>query len=215
MERERKSKLQVERQMEERQKKVDEQRKKEEQKRLAVEEKRKQKQEEEKVAAEKADSWQLVELIWCFSLCGLALDYTTFAITSDVACFKVKGRVILFICSMAWCSSKQTHYKQMNVPGWGNYSLVVLFQLPLLCCRSTTKQWCGGHWSVVSVWSRGRKDGRGEECPQTQMDGQVETFSSHNVYQAVKFIVWSYSIIFLDEVYPYMNVSWLTVFFSP
>ncbi|KAM7389248.1 hypothetical protein PAMP_023238 [Pampus punctatissimus] len=48
MERERKSKLQVERQMEERQKKVDEQRRKEEQKRMAVEEKRKQKQEEEK-----------------------------------------------------------------------------------------------------------------------------------------------------------------------
>ncbi|XP_074529598.1 uncharacterized protein map7d3 isoform X2 [Halichoeres trimaculatus] len=48
MERERKAKLQVERQMEERQKKVEEQRKKEEQKRLAVEEKRKQKQEEEK-----------------------------------------------------------------------------------------------------------------------------------------------------------------------
>lgn len=51
MERERKSKMQVERQLEERQKKVDELRKKEEQKRLAVEEKRKQKQEEEKVAA--------------------------------------------------------------------------------------------------------------------------------------------------------------------
>eukprot|EP00064_Thunnus_orientalis_P005358 superscaffoldBa00000519_g5372 len=51
MERERKSKMQVERQMEERQKKVEEQRRKEEQKRLAVEEKRKQKQEEEKVAA--------------------------------------------------------------------------------------------------------------------------------------------------------------------
>lgn len=49
MERERKAKLQVERQLEERQKKVEEQRKKEEQKRLAVEEKRKQKQEEEKV----------------------------------------------------------------------------------------------------------------------------------------------------------------------
>ncbi|CAK6964672.1 ensconsin [Scomber scombrus] len=48
MERERKSKLQVERQMEERQKKVEEQRRKEEQKRVAVEEKRKQKQEEEK-----------------------------------------------------------------------------------------------------------------------------------------------------------------------
>ncbi|XP_076594730.1 uncharacterized protein map7d3 isoform X9 [Chaetodon auriga] len=48
MERERKAKLQVERQVEERQKKVEEQRKKEEQKRLAVEEKRKQKQEEEK-----------------------------------------------------------------------------------------------------------------------------------------------------------------------
>ncbi|XP_028271756.1 ensconsin isoform X7 [Parambassis ranga] len=48
MERERKSKMQVERQMEERQKKVDEQRRKEEQKRMAVEEKRKQKQEEEK-----------------------------------------------------------------------------------------------------------------------------------------------------------------------
>ncbi|XP_055368226.1 ensconsin isoform X9 [Betta splendens] len=48
MERERKAKLQVERQMEERQKKVEEQRKKEEQKRLAAEEKRKQKQEEEK-----------------------------------------------------------------------------------------------------------------------------------------------------------------------
>ncbi|XP_069550418.1 ensconsin isoform X9 [Brachyistius frenatus] len=48
MERERKSKMQVERQLEERQKKVEEQRKKEEQKRLAVEEKRKQKQEEEK-----------------------------------------------------------------------------------------------------------------------------------------------------------------------
>lgn len=49
MERERKAKLQVERQLEERQKKVEEQRKKEEQKRMAVEEKRKQKQEEEKV----------------------------------------------------------------------------------------------------------------------------------------------------------------------
>ncbi|XP_034738624.1 ensconsin isoform X3 [Etheostoma cragini] len=48
MERERKAKMQVERQMEERQKKVDEQRRKEELKRLAVEEKRKQKQEEEK-----------------------------------------------------------------------------------------------------------------------------------------------------------------------
>lgn len=51
MERERKAKLQVERQIEERQKKVEEQRRKEEQKRLAVEEKRKQKQEEEKVRA--------------------------------------------------------------------------------------------------------------------------------------------------------------------
>lgn len=49
MERERKSKLQVERQIEERQKKVEDQRRKEELKRLAVEEKRKQKQEEEKV----------------------------------------------------------------------------------------------------------------------------------------------------------------------
>ncbi|XP_029918524.1 MAP7 domain-containing protein 2 isoform X10 [Myripristis murdjan] len=48
LERERKAKLQVERQMEERQKKLDEQRKKEEQRRSAVEEKRKQKQEEEK-----------------------------------------------------------------------------------------------------------------------------------------------------------------------
>ncbi|KAM9741074.1 uncharacterized protein map7d3 isoform 8-T8 [Menidia menidia] len=48
MERERKAKLAVERQMEERHKKVEEQRRKEEQKRLAVEEKRKQKQEEEK-----------------------------------------------------------------------------------------------------------------------------------------------------------------------
>uniref|UniRef100_H3DHG8 MAP7 domain containing 3 n=1 Tax=Tetraodon nigroviridis TaxID=99883 RepID=H3DHG8_TETNG len=48
MERERKAKLQVERQIEERQKKVEEQRRKEEQKRQAVEEKRKQKQEEEK-----------------------------------------------------------------------------------------------------------------------------------------------------------------------
>ncbi|XP_037531444.1 ensconsin [Nematolebias whitei] len=48
MERERKAKLQVERQLEERQKKVEEQRRKEEQKRLAVEEKRKQKHEEEK-----------------------------------------------------------------------------------------------------------------------------------------------------------------------
>ncbi|KAF7660596.1 hypothetical protein LDENG_00278760 [Lucifuga dentata] len=48
LERERKTKLQVERQMEERQKKLEEQRRKEEQKRLAVEEKRKQKQEEEK-----------------------------------------------------------------------------------------------------------------------------------------------------------------------
>lgn len=56
MERERKAKLQVERQMEERQKKVDEQRKKEEQKRLAVEEKRKLKQEEEKVAAARLDA---------------------------------------------------------------------------------------------------------------------------------------------------------------
>ncbi|XP_072251553.1 uncharacterized protein map7d3 isoform X10 [Leuresthes tenuis] len=48
MERERKAKLAVERQVEERQKKVEEQRRKEEQKRMAVEEKRKQKQEEEK-----------------------------------------------------------------------------------------------------------------------------------------------------------------------
>ncbi|XP_056898433.1 MAP7 domain-containing protein 2 isoform X10 [Takifugu flavidus] len=48
MERERKAKLQVERQIEERQKKVEDQRRKEELKRLAVEEKRKQKQEEEK-----------------------------------------------------------------------------------------------------------------------------------------------------------------------
>lgn len=51
LERERKTKQQVERQMEERQRKIEEQRKKEEQKRLAVEEKRKQKQEEEKVTA--------------------------------------------------------------------------------------------------------------------------------------------------------------------
>lgn len=58
MERERKAKLQVERQMEERQKKVEEQRKKEEQKRLAAEEKRKQKQEEEKVP----EMWLRVEL---------------------------------------------------------------------------------------------------------------------------------------------------------
>ncbi|XP_077434497.1 uncharacterized protein map7d3 isoform X15 [Vanacampus margaritifer] len=48
MERERKAKMQVERQQEERHKKATEQRRKEEQKRLAVEEKRKQKQEEEK-----------------------------------------------------------------------------------------------------------------------------------------------------------------------
>ncbi|XP_034037588.1 MAP7 domain-containing protein 2 isoform X7 [Thalassophryne amazonica] len=48
MERERKTKLQVERQLEERQRKLEEQRRKEEQKRLAVEEKRKQKQEEAK-----------------------------------------------------------------------------------------------------------------------------------------------------------------------
>ncbi|XP_033948528.1 ensconsin isoform X7 [Pseudochaenichthys georgianus] len=48
MDRERKAKMQVERQVEERQKKLDEQKRKEEQKRLAVEEKRKQKQEEEK-----------------------------------------------------------------------------------------------------------------------------------------------------------------------
>lgn len=50
MERERKAKMQVERQQEERHKKAVEQRRKEEQKRQAVEEKRKQKQEEEKVA---------------------------------------------------------------------------------------------------------------------------------------------------------------------
>ncbi|XP_037118205.1 ensconsin isoform X4 [Syngnathus acus] len=48
MERERKAKMQVERQQEERHKKATEQRRKEEQKRQAVEEKRKQKQEEEK-----------------------------------------------------------------------------------------------------------------------------------------------------------------------
>ncbi|XP_061642789.1 ensconsin isoform X7 [Phyllopteryx taeniolatus] len=48
MERERKAKMQVERQQEERQKKAVEQRRKEEQKRQAVEDKRKQKQEEEK-----------------------------------------------------------------------------------------------------------------------------------------------------------------------
>ncbi|KAM9511278.1 uncharacterized protein ACWYII_045799 isoform 21-T21 [Salvelinus alpinus] len=48
LEREHKAKLQVARQMEERQKKLDEQRRKEEQRRSAVEEKRKQKQEEEK-----------------------------------------------------------------------------------------------------------------------------------------------------------------------
>lgn len=57
MERERKAKLQVERQLEERQKKLEEQRKKEEQKRLAVEEKRKQKQEEEKVKSSKLFSY--------------------------------------------------------------------------------------------------------------------------------------------------------------
>uniref|UniRef100_A0A673L3Q0 Ensconsin-like n=1 Tax=Sinocyclocheilus rhinocerous TaxID=307959 RepID=A0A673L3Q0_9TELE len=49
LERERKTQLQVERQMEERQKKLEEQRRKEEQRRAAVEEKRKQKLEEEKV----------------------------------------------------------------------------------------------------------------------------------------------------------------------
>uniref|UniRef100_A0A9J8CY53 MAP7 domain containing 3 n=1 Tax=Cyprinus carpio carpio TaxID=630221 RepID=A0A9J8CY53_CYPCA len=49
LERERKTRLQVERQMEERQKKLEEQRRKEEQRRAAVEEKRKQKLEEEKV----------------------------------------------------------------------------------------------------------------------------------------------------------------------
>lgn len=59
MERERKAKLQVERQQEERQKKVEEQRKKEEQKRLAVEEKRKQKQEEEKVKTSPSDTRML------------------------------------------------------------------------------------------------------------------------------------------------------------
>ncbi|XP_066571288.1 ensconsin isoform X7 [Amia ocellicauda] len=48
LERERKAKLQYERQMEERQKKLEEQRRKEEQRRAAVEEKRKQKHEEEK-----------------------------------------------------------------------------------------------------------------------------------------------------------------------
>lgn len=67
MERERKSKLQVERQMEERQKKVEEQRRKEEQKRHAVEEKRKQKQEEEKVAAPQEETesvLRLILLIW-------------------------------------------------------------------------------------------------------------------------------------------------------
>uniref|UniRef100_A0A673JZU1 Ensconsin-like n=1 Tax=Sinocyclocheilus rhinocerous TaxID=307959 RepID=A0A673JZU1_9TELE len=48
LERERKTRLQVERQMEERQKKLEEQRRKEEQRRAAVEEKRKQKLEEEK-----------------------------------------------------------------------------------------------------------------------------------------------------------------------
>lgn len=49
LERDRKSRLQVERQMEERQKKLEEQRRKEEQRRAAVEEKRKHKLEEEKV----------------------------------------------------------------------------------------------------------------------------------------------------------------------
>ncbi|XP_024918770.1 MAP7 domain-containing protein 2 isoform X2 [Cynoglossus semilaevis] len=48
MERDRKAKMQVERQLEERQKKVEEQRRKEELRRVAVEEKRRQKQEEEK-----------------------------------------------------------------------------------------------------------------------------------------------------------------------
>ncbi|XP_047658012.1 ensconsin isoform X8 [Tachysurus fulvidraco] len=48
LERERKAKLQVERQMEEKHRKLEEQRRKEEQRRAAVEEKRKQKQEEEK-----------------------------------------------------------------------------------------------------------------------------------------------------------------------
>ncbi|XP_058253073.1 ensconsin isoform X2 [Hemibagrus wyckioides] len=48
LERERKAKLQVERQMEEKHRKLEEQRRKEEQRRSAVEEKRKQKQEEEK-----------------------------------------------------------------------------------------------------------------------------------------------------------------------
>lgn len=61
MERERKAKLQVERQMEERQKKVEEQRRKEEQKRQAVEEKRKLKQEEEKVAAPQEETESCLE----------------------------------------------------------------------------------------------------------------------------------------------------------
>lgn len=51
LERERKAKLVVERQMEERHRKLEEQRRKEEQRRAAVEEKRKQKQEEEKVSS--------------------------------------------------------------------------------------------------------------------------------------------------------------------
>lgn len=50
LERERKAKLQVEKQIEEKQRKLEEQRRKEEQRRASVEEKRKQKQEEEKVS---------------------------------------------------------------------------------------------------------------------------------------------------------------------
>lgn len=47
-----------------------------------------------------------------------------------------------------------------------------------VCCRNTTRQWWDGLWSVVSEWSRDRKDGLGEDCPQTQMDEQVRVLGS-------------------------------------
>lgn len=77
MERERKAKLQVERQIEERQKKVEEQRRKEEQKRLAVEEKRKQKQEEEKVCGALNASEQAMLMLSSYHCCHFnRLSYT-------------------------------------------------------------------------------------------------------------------------------------------
>lgn len=87
LERERKAKLQVERQMEEKHRKLEEQRRKEEQRRSAVEEKRKQKQEEEKV---------LLFLVFLSFMLFIVLYLISLAVYGE---YKDRGRVIPHILS--------------------------------------------------------------------------------------------------------------------